>query len=379
MEGHGHPIWRQSQPFPLREVVTVLTGVNQLGKQGIFGIKWCCPTHPQSVQRRRGSVRRMIRLLFLAFAASGSRLPEESARRPPNIPDNADGRRTITLKPSTLDSLSSPAVVTAVREPGVSTISLQLAGDQTFPQPPVAQDDSLPTITVGNRVFGNGNRVFRVPSQQKVLRQEFQPRVPFITQRIEKVREEVKPLPVVSVSRQPAFASVNPLQDEGNEEGFQPYSFQFEVADDESQTYHARQEEADGSGEVRGVYSYVDPFGSLVTVTYRAGVGGYQETREVVRGFLEPRLTPVRDNFKAATPSRSFVRPQETFSSAGIAEPVNLFSSPRIVQSFENNPRITQSGNRVASRSSRRQFTGGEESGERQSGSAGNFGNIEEV
>lgn len=310
----------------------------------------------------------LFSLLLLAFAVAGSRLPE-SARRPPNIPDN-DGRKTITLKPSTLDSLSSPAV---------SGISLQLAGDQTFPQPPAASDDFLPTITVANRVF-------RVPAQQKVLRQEFQPRVPFLPQRREKVREEVKPLPVVS--RQPVFTSVNPRQDEG----FQPYSFQFEVADDQEQTYHARQEEADGTGEVRGVYrlhnckmkvklsikllsffSYVDPFGSLVTVRYRAGVGGYQETREVVRNFLEPRLTTVRDNVKT-TPSRSFVRPQETFSSSGVAERVNLFSSPRIVQGFENNPNIIQSG-----RSSRRQFSSGDEAGGRQSGSAGNFGNIEET
>ena len=174
-------------------------------------------------------------LLLLAITVSGARLPE-TARRPPNIPDN-DGRQTITLKPSTLDTLSSPAV---------SGISLQLTGDQTFPQPAAAQDDILPTITVANRVF-------RVPAEQKVFRQEFQPRVPFLPQRREKVVEEVK-LPLPIVTRQPVFTSVNPRQDEGNKEGFRPYSFQFEVADDEEQTYHARQEEADGTGEVRGVY-----------------------------------------------------------------------------------------------------------------------------
>ena len=123
-----------------------------------------------------------------------------------------------------------------------------------------------------------------------------------------------------------------------------------------------------------GVYSYVDPFGSLVTVNYRAGVGGYQETREVIRNFLEPRLTTVRDNL---TPPRSFARPEETFSSSGVAERVNLFSSPRIVQGFENNPRVIESGSSRTSR--RQQFTSGEEAGERQSGSAGNFGNIEEA
>ena len=178
----------------------------------------------------------MLRLLFLAFAvAAGSRLPE-SARRPPNIPDN-DNRRTVSLtqnQPSSLDSLTSPAAV-VVREPGVSTISLQLAGDQTFPQPPVAQEDSLPTITVGGRVFSNSNRVFRVPVEQKVIRQKFQPRVSFQPQRSEKVREEVKPLPVLISTRQPALTSGSSREEARNEESFQPYSFQYEVADDEEQ------------------------------------------------------------------------------------------------------------------------------------------------
>ena len=176
----------------------------------------------------------MIGLLLLAITVAGTRLPE-SARRPPNIPDN-EGRRRITLKqaePSSLDSLSSPAL--SVREPGVSTISLQLAGDQTFPQPPVAQEDSLPTITVGGRVFSNSNRVFRVPVEQKVIRQKFQPRVSFQPQRSEKVREEVKPLPVLISTRQPALTSGSSRQAARNEESFQPYSFQYEVADDEEQ------------------------------------------------------------------------------------------------------------------------------------------------
>ena len=205
----------------------------------------------------------MIGLLLLAITVAGARLPE-SARRPPNIPDN-EGRRTITLKeaePSSLDSLSSPAL--SVREPGVSTISLQLAGDQTFPQPPAVQEDSLPTINVGGRVFSNSKTVFNVPAERKVVRQQFQPRVPFLPQR----REQLKPLPVVSLTRQPVSTSFVQRQEENNE-AFRPYSFQFEVADDEEQTYHARQEEADESGEVRGVYSFVDPFGSLVTVNYR--------------------------------------------------------------------------------------------------------------
>ena len=47
-----------------------------------------------------------------------------------------------------------------------------------------------------------------------------------------------------------------------------PYSFDFNVADEESQVYHARQEESDGETVV-GSYSYVDPTGALIIVNYR--------------------------------------------------------------------------------------------------------------
>ena len=46
------------------------------------------------------------------------------------------------------------------------------------------------------------------------------------------------------------------------------YSFDFSVADKESQVYHARQEESDGE-MVLGSYSYVDPTGALIIVNYR--------------------------------------------------------------------------------------------------------------
>merc|ERR1712029_573246 len=57
------------------------------------------------------------------------------------------------------------------------------------------------------------------------------------------------------------------------------YDFEYKVANDGTQTYIAQQESRDGL-EVRGMYKYVDPTGAIVTVTYTAGVDGYQETRE---------------------------------------------------------------------------------------------------
>merc|ERR550532_760634 len=45
---------------------------------------------------------------------------------------------------------------------------------------------------------------------------------------------------------------------------------------------------------VSGTYSYVDPLGSLIVVTYTAGPMGYQETREVKENFVTIRARPAR-------------------------------------------------------------------------------------
>merc|ERR1712018_127872 len=63
------------------------------------------------------------------------------------------------------------------------------------------------------------------------------------------------------------------------------YDFEYKVANDGTQTYIAQQESRDGL-EVTGMYKYVDPTGAIVTVTYTAGVNGYQETRERQEGAV---------------------------------------------------------------------------------------------
>merc|ERR1712210_118811 len=71
------------------------------------------------------------------------------------------------------------------------------------------------------------------------------------------------------------------------------YNFQDKVADDKEQTYIAMDEERAGD-TVSGRYSYVDPLGSLIVVTYTAGPMGYQETREVKENFVTIRARPAR-------------------------------------------------------------------------------------
>merc|ERR1712128_90903 len=69
------------------------------------------------------------------------------------------------------------------------------------------------------------------------------------------------------------------------------YNFNYKVADDLEQTYISRDEARDGEN-VKGSYSYVDPLGSLITVTYTAGSEGYQETREIQENFVTINQRP---------------------------------------------------------------------------------------
>ena len=70
------------------------------------------------------------------------------------------------------------------------------------------------------------------------------------------------------------------------------YSFTYQVADEEAQTY-IKQEEKRQDNVVSGQYSYVDPLGSLITVTYTADENGYQETRTSEANFVAIRNAPV--------------------------------------------------------------------------------------
>lgn len=70
------------------------------------------------------------------------------------------------------------------------------------------------------------------------------------------------------------------------------YTYKYQVAADTQQTYITHEESRDGD-LVTGEYSYVDPLGNLITVTYTAGVDGYQETRSIQANFIKIRSAPV--------------------------------------------------------------------------------------
>ena len=77
---------------------------------------------------------------------------------------------------------------------------------------------------------------------------------------------------------------------------FQPnptYAYEYQVADEESQTYITHKEGREDQ-VVTGQYSYVDPFGALITVTYIADSNGYREERKSEANFLQIRGQPAR-------------------------------------------------------------------------------------
>merc|ERR1712102_12548 len=66
------------------------------------------------------------------------------------------------------------------------------------------------------------------------------------------------------------------------------YDYGYKVANDEKQTYMAHEETRKGA-DVQGKYNYVDANGDLVTVTYTAGLDGYNEERSVTPGAVTYR------------------------------------------------------------------------------------------
>merc|ERR1712038_1206024 len=92
-----------------------------------------------------------------------------------------------------------------------------------------------------------------------------------------------------------ATAYAAPQQLDSEEEPFNDnpqYTYAYQVAAEDEQTYIAHEEKRDGT-DVTGQYSYVDPLGNLIKVVYTAGVMGYTETRTAQPNFVEIRARPI--------------------------------------------------------------------------------------
>merc|ERR1711892_616491 len=76
------------------------------------------------------------------------------------------------------------------------------------------------------------------------------------------------------------------------------YNFEYKVADNDAQTYISQSEERDGDS-LTGTYSYVNPLGSLITVSYQAGPEGYSQTSSEQSGFVDIQAQPARSNTAA--------------------------------------------------------------------------------
>merc|ERR1712037_395508 len=95
------------------------------------------------------------------------------------------------------------------------------------------------------------------------------------------------------------------------------YNYNYKVADDTEQTYLSL-EEARNDGVVTGMYSYVDPLGSLITVKYTAGAMGYTEERSEQPGFVSINPRPVSASTSSSSSgSQALVSGGSGFSSSG--------------------------------------------------------------
>lgn len=110
------------------------------------------------------------------------------------------------------------------------------------------------------------------------------------------------------------------------------YTYAYQVANDEKQTYITQEESRDGEN-VQGTYSFVDANGSLVTVKYTANdVDGYNETREVQENFVTIKALPVAKVAPAYKPApRPVPRPAPVRQVTSVASSSNSDLISRII------------------------------------------------
>jgi len=95
------------------------------------------------------------------------------------------------------------------------------------------------------------------------------------------------------------------------------YNFEYKVADEAEQTYISQQEQRDGDN-LTGSYSYVDPNGSLVTVTYEAGAMGFSATSEKQDGFVSINSRKNKKSTSSAGPVRTRTSSSSSSSSSSL-------------------------------------------------------------
>merc|ERR1711962_1284167 len=93
------------------------------------------------------------------------------------------------------------------------------------------------------------------------------------------------------------------------------YNYQFQVADDDEQTYITQNEARDGD-EVTGTYSYVDPNGDLITVNYQAGPMGYTQTLDKQVGAVQIRARANRGQSQSVSSSQQSVNAGQSSQSS---------------------------------------------------------------
>ena len=96
------------------------------------------------------------------------------------------------------------------------------------------------------------------------------------------------------------------------------------MSDDTAQTYIAHQE-GRKDNVVTGEYSYVDPYGALITVNYIADENGYREERKSQADFVQIRAIPVVQAAPVPKPApvvRKVVKPAPARKVVKAVEPI---------------------------------------------------------
>merc|ERR1712098_920471 len=134
------------------------------------------------------------------------------------------------------------------------------------------------------------------------------------------------------------------------------YNYEYKVGDDDRQTYISHKEARNGEN-VEGMYNYVDPAGSLVTVNYQAGPMGYTETREVQEGAVQIEQRNIPEPWTGPQAGVSSTAGSSSYSSSGVSQSDLIAQILRAIQPQISRAVQTAVGSRTSAASS--SFSGG--------------------
>merc|ERR1711892_828787 len=125
------------------------------------------------------------------------------------------------------------------------------------------------------------------------------------------------------------------------------YNFEYKVAAEADQTYLSQSEQRDGD-RLRGVYSYVNPDGALITVNYQAGPQGFSQTLDQQDGFIDfqqEQVSPLTSGPLSPSTNSTAKSDSRKMQYGSLPDPASKFPSPIVKMPSSSKPGMPNENN----------------------------------